>query len=118
MVRAWTRGVAAAALLGVGACTTPVSEAPVPEGRDWYFVAAGFRRHVVRSTTSSSTSHSGGRAFTTTTTLTQASSGYTGVRVPQRAGEPVPPYPGSDELLRSRKELLLAPFRPLGEAPL
>lgn len=103
----------ATALLVASACATPSAQAPVPEGKDWRFIAATARSSWV--SVSQSTTGAGTVAVTTTTT--------SAATLPAIVIGIARPKPlalgdlGNRAMLRRDPALAHRAFRPISELP-
>ncbi len=95
------------------ACGGVVQNAPVPQGKDWWFVGPGFKRVTIVA--SSSQSRRGNYIVTTTKTVT--TTGFTGIQMPERSSKQTQSAPGNPELQEANPDLPARPFKALGELP-
>jgi len=103
----------ATVVLAASACATVKPPVPVPEGRDWHFVASGYRSEWV--SVSRSLMQAGGRTVTTTTT---SASTVPAMIVGAARAQALPLRDlGNRGLLRRHPESATQPFRPLSELP-
>jgi hypothetical protein len=103
---------AAAAWLGA-ACGGTVQNAPLPQGKDWWFVGPGFKRITV-TVTQSQSRHG---YYIVTTTMTTTASGFTGIQMPEKTRTTTQTAPGNPELKEASPDIVTRPFKTLGELP-
>jgi hypothetical protein len=97
----------------LSACGGAVQNAPIPEGKDWWFIGPGFKRITVTASTSSSRQGN----YIVTTTKTTTSTGFTGIQMPERTKKQTQSAPGNPELREANPDLPVRPFKTLGELP-
>lgn len=97
----------------LSACGGTVQNAPLPQGKDWWFVGPGFKRITIVA--SSSQSRQGNYIVTTTKTVT--TTGFTGIQMPERTSKQAQTAPGNPELREADPDLPARPFKTLGELP-
>jgi hypothetical protein len=97
----------------VAACGGTVQNAPLPQGKDWWFVGPGFKRITVTATQSQSRQGN----YIVTTTKTTTSVGFTGIQMPERTRTPTQTAPGNPDLQQASPDLRSRPFKTLGEMP-
>jgi hypothetical protein len=95
------------------ACGGAVQNAPLPQGKDWWFIGPGFKRITV--TVSQSQSRQGNYIVTTTKTTT--STGFTGIQMPESPRTPSRTAPGNPDLKEASPDIPGRPFKTLGELP-
>jgi hypothetical protein len=103
----------AAATWLLTACGGAVQNAPLPQGKDYWFIGPGFKRITV--TVSQSQSRQGNYVVTTTKTTT--ATGFTGIQMPERMPAKSQSAPGNVELREANPDLPVRPFKTLGELP-
>jgi hypothetical protein len=103
----------AVAMSLLAACGGAVQNAPLPQGKDWWFIGPGFKRITVTVTQSQSRQGN----YIVTTTKTTTSTGFTGIQMPVSTPAATRTAPGNPELREATPDLAGRPFKTLGELP-